>query len=38
MARYAAYGWHVQFIDWTSGGQGYAENVDALNAAIASQF
>ena len=34
LARYAAYGWHVQLVDWTHGGQGYAENVDALNAAL----
>ncbi|WP_227425523.1 transketolase [Pengzhenrongella sicca] len=34
MARYAAYGWHVQFVDWTHGGEGYVENVDALNAAL----
>jgi transketolase len=34
LARYAAYGWHVQFVDWTHGGQGYVENVDALNAAL----
>ena len=29
-ARYAAYGWHVQRIDWTNGGTGYDENVQAL--------
>jgi transketolase len=38
-ARYAAYGWHVQNIDWTRGGDGYHEDVqalwDALNAARA---
>ncbi|HEY0187038.1 MAG TPA: transketolase [Cellulomonas sp.] len=33
VARYAAYGWHVQFVDWTAGGE-YTENVDALAAAI----
>lgn len=33
-ARYEAYGWHVQRVDWTSGGTGYAENVRALAAAI----
>jgi transketolase len=33
-ARYAAYGWHVQFIDWTAGPDGYVEDVDALDAAI----
>nr|WP_276581798.1 transketolase [Cellulomonas sp. RIT-PI-Y] len=31
--RYEAYGWHVQFVDWTEGGE-YTENVDALYAAI----
>lgn len=29
-ARYEAYGWHVQEIDWTNGGTGYEENVHAL--------
>ncbi|MCW2830204.1 MAG: transketolase, partial [Aeromicrobium sp.] len=29
-ARYAAYGWHVQTVDWTNGGTGYAEDVHAL--------
>jgi transketolase len=29
-ARYAAYGWHVQRVDWTNDGQGYEENVSAL--------
>ena len=33
-ARYAAYGWHVQHVDWTNGGTEYHEDVDALNAAI----
>ena len=28
--RYEAYGWHVQNVDWTNGGQGYEENVRAL--------
>jgi transketolase len=32
-ARYAAYGWHVQHVDWTSGGA-YEENVEALAAAF----
>jgi transketolase len=32
-ARYEAYGWHVQRVDWTSTGQ-YVEDVDALHAAI----
>ena len=26
-ARYEAYGWHVQTVDWTNGGKGYAEDV-----------
>ncbi len=33
LARYAAYGWHTQRVDWTSGGE-YREDVDALHAAI----
>ncbi|MFF1816378.1 transketolase [Kribbella sp. NPDC058245] len=33
-ARYAAYGWHVQDVDWTNGGAGYEENVQALYDAI----
>jgi transketolase len=33
-ARYEAYGWHVQDVDWTNGGQGYAEDVPALWEAI----
>ncbi|MFC7330494.1 transketolase [Marinactinospora rubrisoli] len=32
-ARYAAYGWHVQEIDWTAGGS-YHEDVEALYRAI----
>ena len=36
VARYAAYGWHVQLIDWTAGPDGYVEDVDALDAAIAA--
>ncbi|MFD6135907.1 transketolase [Isoptericola sp. NPDC060257] len=36
LARYAAYGWHTQRVDWTQGGTGYAEDVDALAAAIAA--
>ena len=32
-ARYTAYGWHVQSIDWTSTG-GYVEDVDQVLAAI----
>jgi transketolase len=33
-ARYAAYGWHVQHVDWTNGGTGYTENVQGLWDAI----
>lgn len=29
-ARYAAYGWHVQTVDWTNGGKGYEEDLQAL--------
>ena len=32
-ARFEAYGWHVQRVDWTSTGD-YVEDVDALKAAI----
>ncbi len=36
VARYAAYGWHVQSVDWTqtSDGSPYAEDVAQLDAAI----
>jgi len=36
LARYEAYGWHVQFVDWTvtADGSPYAEDVVALHAAI----
>ncbi|MGW6132210.1 transketolase [Cellulomonas sp. NPDC055163] len=34
LKRYEAYGWHVQFVDWTAGPDGYVEDVDALHAAI----
>jgi len=34
--RYAAYGWHVQHVDWTNGGTGYHEDVHALYDALAS--
>lgn len=34
LKRYEAYGWHVQFVDWTAGADGYVEDVDALHAAI----
>lgn len=33
-ARYEAYGWHVQSVDWTNGGTGYTENTQALYEAI----
>ena len=33
-ARYEAYGWHVQSIDWTNDGTQYEENVPALLAAL----
>ena len=33
-ARYAAYGWHTQVVDWTNGGTSYAEDVPALYDAI----
>ena len=32
-ARYRAYGWHVQEVDWTAGGR-YVEDVDALFDAL----
>ena len=32
-ARYEAYGWHVQTVDWTNGGTDYVEDVPALWAA-----
>src|SRR6478609_3124829 len=32
-ARYDAYGWHVQEVDWTNGGTSYVEDVAALNEA-----
>ena len=35
-ARYAAYGWHVQRVDWTAHGGAYEENVQALAAAFAA--
>ncbi len=34
MARYAAYGWHVQHVDWTHGGTEYVEDVQALHNAL----
>ncbi|MET0838178.1 MAG: transketolase, partial [Marmoricola sp.] len=33
-ARYEAYGWHVQTVDWTNGGKEYKEDVHALYDAI----
>lgn len=36
MARYAAYGWDVHHVDWTHGGTEYAEDMDALYAALES--
>jgi transketolase len=33
-ARYEAYGWHVQHVDWTHGGTRYDEDVPALYDAI----
>jgi transketolase len=33
-ARYQAYGWHVQHVDWTHGGGEYREDVHALNDAL----
>ncbi|CAN5431927.1 transketolase [soil metagenome] len=33
-ARYEAYGWHVQTVDWTNGGTDYTEDVPALHDAI----
>jgi transketolase len=33
LARYAAYGWHTQRVDWTEGGS-YFEDVDGLHAAF----
>jgi transketolase len=34
-ARYEAYGWHVERVDWTNGGTEYAEDLDALWDALA---
>ena len=33
-ARYAAYGWHVQVVDWTNDGKAYREDVQALYDAL----
>jgi transketolase len=35
-ARYEAYGWHVQKVDWVGPRGGYHEDVDALHQAILS--
>jgi transketolase len=35
-ARYAAYGWHVQTIDWTNDGTVYEEDVVAVAKALAA--
>ncbi|GII99150.1 transketolase [Sediminihabitans luteus] len=34
LARYEAYGWHTQRVDWTNGGTGYDEDVHGLAAAL----
>jgi transketolase len=36
LARYAAYGWHTQRVDWTNGGTGYTEDVHALADALSA--
>ncbi|MGA8846042.1 MAG: transketolase [Nocardioides sp.] len=33
-ARYEAYGWHVQTVDWTNDGSEYVEDVPALHDAV----
>ncbi len=33
-ARYAAYGWHTQHVDFTHGGTEYSEDIEALDAAV----
>lgn len=33
LARYAAYGWHTQRVDWTDGGE-YYEDLNALSGAL----
>ena len=32
--RFESYGWHTQVVDWTNGGTGYEENVEAVFDAI----
>ena len=34
VARYGAYGWHTQRVNWTTDDGGYVEDVDALAAAL----
>jgi len=34
--RYEAYGWHVQEVDWTHGGERYEEDLQALSDALAA--
>lgn len=34
LARFAAYGWHTQEVDWRHGGGEYREDIDALHAAF----
>ena len=36
LKRYESYGWHVQRVDWTTGGTKYGEDNTALYAAIAA--
>jgi len=36
LARYEAYGWHTQRVDWTNGGTGYGEDVGSLAEALAA--
>jgi transketolase len=36
VARYEAYGWHTQSVDWTSADGGYDEDVEALADAFAA--
>ena len=36
LARYEAYGWHTQRVDWTNGGTDYVEDTAALAAALAA--
>lgn len=34
LARYAAYGWHTQRVDWLADDGNYVENIDALRRAL----